>query len=76
MEPSEDPKADQLYNSNIKGNAPIQPGQPQQTEQKIQNGGVDMDAERDKIFNEVMDSLSKDIDNIIGKVSGGDKSES
>mgnify|MGYP003611753097 CR=1 FL=1 len=58
------------------GNTPIQPGQTPPQDPGIQNGGVDMDAERDKIFNEVMNSLSKDIDNIIGKVSGGDNSES
>lgn len=42
MEPSDDPKADQLYNSNIKDNTPMTTGQTDPSQ--VKNGGIDMEA--------------------------------
>lgn len=69
MQPSNDPKADKLQNSNM----------PQPTDSQTQNqptsDTIDLEAERTKIFNEVLDSLEKDIDSIIQNVSGGESDE-
>jgi hypothetical protein len=71
IRPSDDPKADKLQNSNM----------PQPTDQPVttdnqpvppSSTGVDLNAERDKIFNDTMDSLSKSVDDIIQNASGGD----
>lgn len=64
---SEDEKADKLTNSNMP-----QP-QPQITDYQDaavvdDKSGVDVEAERAKIFNEVMDSLEKEVDSIIQNV--------
>lgn len=70
MQPSKDPKADKLQNSNM----------PQQIDPSTtppQNNTVDtsgVDTERDRIFNETLDSLSRDVDSIIQ--NGGDSNES
>ena len=69
MQPSNDPKADKLQNSNM-------PQQTEYTGPPIQNGGLDVDAERTKIFNEVLASLEGDVDSIIKNISGGGSSES
>lgn len=65
MKPSEDPKADVLNNSNIKGGAEISP-----TESPTPT--IDVDAERDKIFNDVLKELEDEIDQIIQNVGGTD----
>lgn len=64
MQPSNDPKADQLNNPNM----------PQQDSQisTDQTATNNVNSERDKIFNDTLDSLEQSIDNIISKVSGGD----
>jgi hypothetical protein len=71
MQPSTDPKADQLQNPNMpqpdSNNNPI----PTQTD-----NNVDVNAQIDKIFNDVMDSLEGEIDKIIQNVSGGDSNGS
>jgi hypothetical protein len=74
MQPSSDPKADKLQNSNMP-----QPPESQMTptdDQTKTSGGIDMEAERTKILNDVLDSLEGEIDNIIQNVSGGDSNES
>ena len=68
LQPSDDPKADQLQNPNM-------PQLPEGSD-RSQNGGLDVDAERTKIFNDVMSSLESDIDSIIKNVSGGGANES
>ena len=37
--------------------------------------GPDVEAERTRIFNEILDSLEGDIDDIISKASGGGESD-
>lgn len=77
MQPSTDPKADKLQNSNMP--QPVEGSTQPMTDPNAssgQNGGLDVDAERTKIFNEVLASLEGDIDSIIKNVSGGDPSES
>lgn len=59
MKPSNDPKADQLVNSNIR-----QPGSgemPMGEEGDVQHG------EQDQIVNELLDNLLKDVDSILGQ---------
>lgn len=72
MQPSTDPKADKLQNSNMP--------QPVETQNMgVDNqapNNIDVDAERTKIFNDVLDSLEKDIDSIIQNASGGESNES
>jgi hypothetical protein len=66
MQPSTDPKADQLRNSNMPQQS------DEQTPQSVATGSnIDLENERTKIFNEVLDSLEKDVDSIIQNVSGG-----
>ena len=67
MQPSTDPKADKLQNSNMP--QPID-GQPINSDP-----GPDVEAERTRIFNEILDSLEGDIDDIISKASGGESDE-
>ncbi len=67
MQPSTDPKADKLQNSNMP--QPID-GQPISSDP-----GPDVEAERTRIFNEILDSLEGDIDDIISKASGGESDE-
>ena len=72
MQPSDDPKADKLQNSNMpQPTENTNPELPSPMETTTQNGGLDVDAERTKIFNEVLSSLEGDIDSIIKNVSGG-----
>ena len=74
--PSTDPKADKLQNSNMPQPPDPSMSPPQDPNQQPASSGIDMNAERDKIFNEVMDSLEKQVDSIIQNVSGGDSNES
>jgi hypothetical protein len=66
MQPSSDPKADQLQNPNM----------PQTNDTQVQdqngNGSTVGDAQ-DKIFNDTMDSLNSDVDSILN--SGGNTNE-
>jgi hypothetical protein len=76
LSPSDDPKADQLQNPNMP--QPTDGSQTTPTNQPVDpsqssNPGFDVDAERTKIFNEVLDSLESDIDSIIKQASGGDQ---
>ena len=73
LQPSDDPKADQLQNPNM---PQLPEGSAPSTSDRSQNGGLDVDAERTKIFNDVMSSLESDIDSIIKNVSGGGANES
>ena len=71
MQPSNDPKADKLQNSNMP--------QPADNTVPVDNNNpatdsVDVEAERQKIFNEVLYSLEKNIDDIIKNTPGGDNS--
>ena len=63
IRPSSDPKADKLQNSNMP--------QPQEPTTQQSNNGIDINAERDKIFNDALDSLEKQVDSIIQNVDGG-----
>lgn len=68
MQPSKDPKADKLQNSNMP--------QPVDNQAQAPTPEIDVEAERAKIFNEVLDSLDKDVDSIIQNASGGGSDES
>ena len=77
MQPSNDPKADKLQNSNMPQQPEgVAPPTSNPNVDSSQNGGLDVEAERTKIFNEVLTSLEGDIDSIINNVSGGDSNES
>lgn len=71
MKPSDDPKADKLQNSNM----PQNDNSGSETANNTNEQSIDLEAERDKIFNETLDSLEKEIDSIIQNVSGGDSDE-
>lgn len=72
MQPSTDPKADKLQNSNMPQQ--IDPSMTPPPNNATDTSGVDVNAEQDKIFNDMLDSLSKDVDSIIQ--NGGDSNES
>ena len=55
--PSDDKKADQLINSNMPQPATTDQGQPEEE--------INVEAERDKIFNDTLDSIENDVDSII-----------
>lgn len=71
MKPSDDPKADKLQNSNM----PQNDNSGSETVNNTNEQSIDLEAERDKIFNETLDALEKEIDSIIQNVSGGDSDE-
>lgn len=68
IRPSDDPKADKLQNSNMP--------QPQEQPSTAPTPGLDVDGERTKIFNDVLNQLEGDVDNIIKNASGGDSNGS
>jgi hypothetical protein len=76
IRPSDDPKADKLQNSNMPQPQQDQTVPPTSTDSTPTTSGLDVDAERTKIFNEVLDQLQGDIDNIIQNASGGDSNGS
>ena len=78
MQPSTDPKADRLQNSNMPQppDSNIVPStDPNQVPTTPTNNGLDLEAERTKILNDVLDSLESEIDGIIQN-AGGDSSGS
>lgn len=78
MQPSTDPKADRLQNSNMPQppDSNIVPSTDHnQVPTLPTNNGLDLEAERTKILNDVLDSLESEIDGIIQN-AGGDSSGS
>ena len=78
MQPSTDPKADKLQNSNMPqppDSNIVQSTDPNQVPTPPTNNGLDLEAERTKILNDVLDSLESEIDGIIQN-AGGDSSGS
>lgn len=78
MRPSTDPKSDKLQNSNMPqppDSNVVSPTDPNQTPTPPTNSGADLEAERTKILNDVLDSLESEIDAIIQN-AGGDSSGS
>lgn len=71
IKPSDDPKADQLVNSNMPQPQLVnvqdtsQYNEAGEDQQNTTNNEVDIDAERDKIFSETMDYIVEQIDKII-----------
>ena len=78
MQPSTDPKADRLQNSNMPqppDSNIVSSTDPNQVPTTPTNNGLDLEAERTKILNDVLDSLESEIDGIIQN-AGGDSSGS
>ena len=71
MKPSGDPKADELNNSNISRAKSDSENSSREIETVEGDGGVDYD----NIVNELLDSLEKEIDDIIGKRISDDEEE-
>jgi hypothetical protein len=74
MKPSVDPNADALRNKNIADNQ-MDPGQ----NAEMQESGIDVEAEQEAIFNQLLDELELSIDDILGgkapKAEEGDEDE-
>ena len=72
FKPSSDPKADQLVNSNIAQDRinPMIEGYSQDTGQENQNG---MDQELSDLFDEFVNQISGDIDQVTEQIKGGDE---
>ena len=72
FKPSSDPKADQLVNSNIAQDRinPMIEGYTQDTGQENQNG---MNQELSDLFDEFVNQISGDIDQVTEQIKGGDE---
>lgn len=72
MKPSDDPKADELKNSNISEAK----SEPSNEGSDVESGESDSGADYDSIVNELLDGLEKEIDEIIGNYVSDDEEES
>ena len=71
MKPSDDPKADELKNSNISEAK----SEPSNEGSDVESGESDSGADYDSIVNELLDGLEKEIDEIIGNYVSDDEEE-
>lgn len=74
MKPADDPKADELRNSNInQSNEEVQSSAEQTSEsQNGENQTEDDTSEQDQIINELLDSLEKEVDRIVSEYVSSD----
>ena len=71
MKPSDDPKADELKNSNISEAK----SEPSNGSYDVKSNESDAGADYDSIVNELLDGLEKEIDEIIGSYVSDDEEE-